>query len=120
MPTLEELQAAKRGKQGEQAREKELLKAFGFEKVEDAQTALAEFKKLQDGQKSELEKAQQANAEWQKKFDALTKERDDANKARDDALEQIKSGLIRAAVMTEELGEAVRILDRAKWEIVDS
>jgi hypothetical protein len=113
---------ADRGKQGAQAHETELLKKWGFEKVEDAEAALAEFKKLQDGQKSELEKAQAREAELQKKLDAANAEREEARK-------QIQDGLMRAAVVSEATRHNFRddalddiwlVVDKSKLKVNDA
>ncbi len=83
-----------RAKRAEASATTELLKKFGVEKVEDVQTALDEFKKLKDAQKSELEKAQQEAKDAQAKIDA-------AEKAKADALAAAQTKLLRAAVIAE-------------------
>jgi hypothetical protein len=53
----------------------ELLKELGVEKPEDVKTALADYKKLQDASKSELQKAQDAATEAAKKIETATAEK---------------------------------------------
>jgi len=59
---------------GERARQAEgsLLKKLGFDKVEDAQTALNRLKTIDDGQKTDLQKAQEKIAELTKNNEILT------------------------------------------------
>lgn len=59
---------------GERARQAEgsLLKKLGFDKVEDAQAALNRLKTIDDGQKTDLQKAQEKIAELTRNTETLT------------------------------------------------
>lgn len=82
-----------RGKRADEGLLKSFIKDLGFEKPEDLKAALAEFKKLQDSQKSDLEKAQQAAKDAQAKLDAAEAEKKDV-------LAKATDRLMRAAVLT--------------------
>ncbi len=83
-----------RAKRAEESAVSELLKALGFEKVDDLKTTVTDAKKLREQQMSDLDKAKAESTALQLKVTA-------AEQARAEAIEKATVTLMRAAVLTE-------------------
>lgn len=104
-----------RAKRAEESAITTLLRKLGFEKPDDLEALVADTRKKQDAEKSELQKAQEQIAQ-------LTKAQAEAEKARTEAIEKASVTLMRAAVMAEASKPEYRIRPEALadvWTFID-
>lgn len=101
-----------RAKSAAAAARADMLKALGFEKEDDAKAALANFKTLQDAQKSEQQKLADRNV-------ALEKERDDWKSKHTDEVKRVNDALMKSAAEAEalKLGIPIERLP-ATWTLI--
>lgn len=93
--------------------ESSLLKRLGFEKAEDAQAAIKKLKTIEDGQKSDLQKAQEEIAELRR---ANTEQKELSKRL----LAQYEVGVAASKLGIVDPDAAFRLLDQSKLEFDDS
>jgi hypothetical protein len=97
------------GERASQA-ERSLLKKLGFEKVEDATSALTRLKTIDDGQKSDLQKAQE-------KITALEKSSAEQTEKQKEISAQYEVAIVAGKLGIVDPDAAYKLLDKSKLTI---